>query len=238
MSTNDSKQLAVPAAGEAAPFGGLSPEELAGKRGTRAGRTSTQVVILLLVVAVSAVSLWWMRREGTRVGVTFAELKVDYTEPDAEKARTYARIMADLSRIQAPLDVALGEFGASPFMLESGKPVVKHGQVVMPTGPSAEEVAAREAAEKAEARRLELESALGNLRLQSIMGGRVPLARVDDRTVRIGDTIGEYFVVTDISGREVTVTADGQTFTLSLAERTDDAPKKAPVKVGNPPRRP
>ncbi len=236
MSTNDSKQLSVPSGTpEATPFAGMTPEDLAGKRGSRAGKASTQIVILLLVVAVSAIALWWMRKEGTRVGVTFAELKVDYSEPDAEKARTYARIMADLSRIQSPLDVALGEFGNSPFMLDTGKPVISpSGQVTMPTGPSPEEAAARQAAEKAEARRLELESSLSSIRLQSVMDGRIPLARINDSTVRVGDTIGTFFLVTKIEGRGVTVTADGQEFTLTINERNTDAPKKAPVKLGAP----
>lgn len=236
MNNQESKQLSVPAPGaEATPFAGLTPEDLAGKRGSRASKASTQAVILLLVVAVSAISLWWMRREGTRVGVTFAELKVDYSEPDAEKARTYARIMADLSRIQSPLDVALGEFGSSPFMLDTGKPVISpDGVAVTPTGTSAEDAAARIAADKAEARRLELESSLFNIRLQSVMDGRVPLARVNDATVRVGDTIGNFFLVTKIEGRGVTVTADGQEFTLTIKERSTDAPKKAPVKLGAP----
>jgi len=239
VSHQDSKQLSVPTPGaEATPFAGLSPEDLAGKRGSRAGKTSTQIVILMLVVAVSAIALWWMRKEGTRVGVTFAELKVDYSEPDAEKARTYARIMADLSRIQSPLDVALGEFGSSPFMLDTGKPVISPtGQVTMPTGPTPEEAAARLAAEKAEARRLELESSLASIRLQSVMDGRVPLARVDDTTVRVGDTVGTFFLVTKIEGRGLTVTADGQEFTLTINERSTDAPKKSPVKIGTPPKK-
>lgn len=232
----ESKQLAVPegAKHEHAPFAGLSPEELAGKGRARRSKTSTQVVILLLVVGVSAVSLWWMRREGTKVGVNFNELKVDYSEPDAEKARTYARIMTDLARIQTPLDVALGEFGKSPFMLDSGKPVVSENGVQIPAGPDPAEVAAREAAERAEARHQELMTALDNLRLQSIMGGRVPLARIDDQTVRVGDTVGGVFTVTAIDGRTVTVAADGQTFSLTIDEKKNDTPKRAPVKMGTP----
>ncbi|CAG0997426.1 hypothetical protein PHYC_02653 [Phycisphaerales bacterium] len=237
MNPAESKQLAAPQGAtheHNAPFAGLSPEELAGKSRGRRGKTSTQVVILLLVVGVSAVSLWWMRREGTKVGVNFQELKVDYSEPDAEKARTYARIMTDLARIQTPLDVALGEFGKSPFMLDSGKAVVSENGVSVPAGPDPQEVAAREAAERAEARRQELLTALENLRLQSLMGGRVPLARIDDRTVRVGDEVGGVFTVTAIEGRTVTLAADGQTFTLTIDEQRTTTPKRAPVKMGTP----
>lgn len=219
---------------EQTPFAGLTPEELAGKATSRASRASTQIIILMLVVGVSVVSLWWMRKEGTRVGVTFQELNVDYTEPNAEKAKTYARIMADLSRIQTPLDVALGEFGKSPFMLDTGKATVAQTGVVMSSGPSEEEAAAALAREKAEARRQELLTGIDHLRLQSVMGGRVPLARISDRTVRVGDVVGEFFTVTGIEGRTVSVEADGQTFTLTMEEKKDSGPRRAPVRLGPP----
>ena len=37
---------------------------------------------------------------------------------------TYERIMADLSRVEHPLDVALSEFGRSPFMRERTMPKI------------------------------------------------------------------------------------------------------------------
>jgi ribosomal protein L29 len=237
MSSNDTRSLAVNegagGADPSAPFAGISPEELAGQRPVRR-KGSTQVIILVLVLSVSAVSLWWMRREGTRVGVNFQELKVEYTEPDAEKARTYQRIMADLARVQNPLDVALGEFGKSPFMLDTGTATISEHSTPMSTGPSAEELAAREAAERAEARRQELLSTLANLRLQSVMGGASPLARIDDRTVRVGDVVGRLFTVTAIEGRSVTLTADDQMYTLTMDDRRTDQPRRAPVRMGTP----
>jgi hypothetical protein len=229
MTTPD-KQITVPDGKAASPFAGLTPEELAAHRPRR--RLPAQTLILLLILCVSAGSLSWMRREGTKVGIDFTELKVDYTEPDAEKARTYERIMADLARIQTPLDVALTDLGKSPFMLDSGRPVLTDNGELVNTGPSPEERAAAEAAAKAEARRLELIALLQSMKLHSVMGGKVPLARIDDQTVRVGDVLGE-FAVTGIDGRVVTLEADGHTFTLSM-EAAGPNPKKSPVKMGKP----
>lgn len=222
-----------PAEQARAPFAGLSPEELAGQRRTK--RLPGQTLILLLVLAVSTASLMWMRREGTRAGVNFTELKVSYEEPDAEKARTYARIMADLSRIQTPLDLALGEFGKSPFMLDTGTTVVeiKPG-LPMPVGLSPEEIAAREAAAKAEARKQEVLAELATFQLASVMGGRSPLARISGDTYRVGDRVGENFTVTAIEGRSVTLTADGESYTISMEEPGEAGPKASPVKMGKP----
>lgn len=225
------KQLAVPEAAKApAPFAGISPEELAAHKPKK--RVPTQTLILLLVLTVSAGSLAWMRREGTRVGVTFAELKVDYREPDAEKAKTYERIMADLARVQTPLDVALTDLGKSPFMIEAPHAAITDNGLPVASGPSPEERAAAEAAAKAEARRQELINALQMMKLHSVMSGAIPLARIDDQTVRVGDTIGD-FQVTGIDGRVVTLEADGHTFTLSM-ENAGAGGKKSPVKLAKP----
>lgn len=219
--TNPDNQLAVPET-KPAPFSGITPQELSAHRPKR--RLPAQTLILFLVLGVSAGSLAWMRREGTRAGIDFAELKVDYHEPDAEKARTYERIMSDLARLQAPLDVALTDLGKSPFMLDAAKPAITdNGQPVM-TGTSPEELAAA----AAEARRQELIHALQSMKVQSVMGGKNPLARIDDQTVRIGDVLGQ-FVVTGIEGRVVALEADGHTFTITM-ETADGSPKKAPVR--------
>ncbi len=81
-------------------------------------RFPTQLLVLALIVSVSAAALFAMRRYGMRSGFKFDAVDVDYKD-DSEKARTYERIMADLASVQKPLDVALGDFGKSPFMREN-----------------------------------------------------------------------------------------------------------------------
>ena len=193
------------------------------RRGTRMG---TQPLIMALVLGVSAASIFAMRQYGARSGMVFADVVVDYQQEDAEKARTYERIMTDLARVQTPLDVALGEFGKSPFMLDDATKMVSADGTPV-AGPSAEELAAAEARNRAEARREEIKSLAAGLQLNIVMGA---LARIDGQNYRQGDTVNEIFVVEKVDGRSVTLKADGQTFVLSMEEHSGPQ-KKAPVKV-------
>ena len=52
------------------------------------------------------------------------------------------------------------------------------------------------------------------------MMGRVPLARINDELVRVGDFAGESFKVVEILPLAVTLEADGKKFTLELAEES------------------
>lgn len=214
------------------PFSGLGGGEGAYSAPKR--RLPTQTIILLLVVAVSGVALMWMRREGLRAGVTLANVNIDYKEADAEKAKTYDRIMTDLARIQTPLDVALGEFGRSPFMLETQTTVVtERGQVIEDPNAAAMRALA-EAGNRAKVRQAELDATVGSMRLNSVMGGATPLARIDGEFVSEGDVIGEVFTVEKIEGLTVTLTAEGHTYILTMEPKGISAPKKSPVKVGKP----
>jgi hypothetical protein len=93
--------------------------------------------------------------------------------------------------------------GDNPESLERAKTLA---------GESPEEAARRTSA----ARKTALLNEAGKLVLHSVMGGKLPLARINDETVTVGDTVAEYFTVAEIEGRNVTITADGEAFTLSM----------------------
>jgi hypothetical protein len=65
--------------------------------------------------------------------------------------------------------------------------------------------------------RIEMEFA--DLKLQTVMQGRVPVAVISGQFVRTGQTLGS-FVVKAIDGMSVTLEADGQPYTLQI--QTDD----------------
>lgn len=196
-------------------------------------RIPTQTIILLLVMGVSAAALFSMRQLGLRSGVQFEEVKLDGAGPDAEKAKTYERIMADLQRLQTPLDVALGEFGKSPFMLETSKTsVTAHGEPVIELSP--EERAAIAAREAAATRLAEIQDKAARLEVNGILAGRVPIARINGHAFRIGDIVDELFTVTAIDGRSVTVEAEGESFVLTMEASPDRAPKRSPARIGKP----
>ncbi len=188
-----------------------------------------QTIVTMVILGVSAGAIFGMRKLGMQAGIAFGDQKIDYTPPDSEKARTYERIMGDLSRIQTPLDVALGEFGNSPFMLKQDVPATPGLET--PKGPTPEQAAADEAKRKAEQRLADLQDKASKIKLQGVMGGSRPLARIDGETVRVGDKIGEDFVVRKIEGRQVVLTAEKKEFVLEL-DMTPQGPKTAPVKMG------
>jgi hypothetical protein len=180
-------------------------------------RLPTQGLLLLLILSVSAASLYGMRRYGMKAGFSFDTVAVDYQEQDSEKARTYERIMADLGRIQNPLDVTLTDFGNSPFMRASAENHITPNAPALQPGMS-----------DVERRRAEAVDRLKRLKLRGIIGN---IARIDESTVRVGDTVDGLFTVTAIDGRTVSFEAYGETFTLTL-ENPKPTQKKAATRMG------
>ncbi len=164
-------------------------------------RFPTQLVVLALILGTSATALYGMRRYGMKSGVQFDQVNVDFKDTDSEKARTYERVMSDLASVQKPLDVALGDFGRSPFMHESG-PKVTPNVDSLPVGQTEDERHMQEAY-----------AALKSMHLNGIIGN---IARIDEMTVRAGDKVGAMFEVKSVEGRTVTFTAYGHEFQLEM----------------------
>ena len=74
--------------------------------------------------------------------------------------------------------------------------------------------AERRAQELAERNAL-IQSELARLHVQSIVGGRVPAARISGQPVRVGQTVGAFTIV-EIAGQTVIVEADGLRFQLGI----------------------
>ena len=80
--------------------------------------------------------------------------------------------------------------------------------------PSAE--AARIAAEN----RRKIDTKFNSLTLNSVMAGRVPVAMISGKMVKVGEEIDGMFIVGAIRPKERTVEllADGRTYTLTMEE--------------------
>lgn len=191
--------------------------------------TPTQPIVLAMVLVVSAGALYAMRTIGVKHAIAFdggKQFEFDANKDAAFEAE-YSRVMGELSSVNNPLDIALVDFGRSPFALASAQQALAAGSVpIVPTsaGPSPEQKAAAELARK----RAVIASEASKIVVQSVMGGRVPLARIDDEVVRIGDKIGDLFTVTQIEGRSVTIEAEGQKFVLNMQNpgEEENSPKK------------
>lgn len=194
-----------------------------------AKKMSQQSLVMAVVFAVSAAAIFGMRTLGTRAGIAMGGEVVDYTPPDMEKAKSYDRIMSEIARVQTPLDVTLGEFGKSPFMLEAPpQPVMLEGPGENPLDEATQK---KQEQERKRAERIaHLSEKLGTLKLQSIMTGKRPLARISGETIQVGQTVLEEFVLMRIEDRSIVLTADDMQFELSL--ETHEPGKSGAVKVG------
>jgi hypothetical protein len=165
-------------------------------------RFPTQVLVLLLIVGTSAGALYGMRRYGMKSGVQFDKVDVEFKDTDTEKAKTYERIMADLATVQKPLDVALGDFGRSPFM---------HDNSARITPANIDNFLPAQTEE--ERHRQEAVTALKAMHLNGIIGN---IARIDETTVKAGDTVADIFTVKAVDGRTVVFEAYGEEYTLTM----------------------
>lgn len=192
-----------------------------------------QSIVLGVVLTVSVITLYAMRSYGMRSGMTFADVNVDYKSEDDEKSRTYDRIMRELAQAQQPIDIALTELSDSPFLPKVNKPVIN------PVTNEVEAAPTDDRALAAQRREQEITMALGTLRLNAVMGGDVPIARINERLYRIGMPVGDYFTVEAIDGMSVTLRADGKLYMLMMEEgNPNQVRQRGPVRVGGqPPRR-
>ncbi|MBS0187866.1 MAG: hypothetical protein JSS51_07340 [Planctomycetes bacterium] len=200
---------------------GLSIGEAHGVSGASRSRFHTQHVIIVSTLVLSVGLIYGMRRYGMQSGLKFNTTELSYKRDESQhrRAEGFQRVMAELNSMnqQAAAGVKL-----NPFKLmgaEAGDPKAD----AAPRDDSAD-IAKRKAEERAK----KLAEELASFKLGSIMQGRVPLARINDELVRVGDQVGENFTVASIQPLVVTLKADGQEFRLELAD--ESAAKGKPVK--------
>jgi hypothetical protein len=127
--------------------------------------------------------------------------------------KDHEKLIRQLNRSGEVVQVPLEQVQMNPFALPietaaSTTPVVKPG-----ASPDDIAAKARTAHEK------EIETKLKGLKINSILSsGRVPVANISGQVVRVGDLIGELFIVGKIQGRSVTLVSDGHEYELSLGE--------------------
>ncbi len=177
------------------------------------GRSRSAMVAAFVVVAAIG-SLFAMRQLGLGPAVSLAEVAVEYTPDEAGKAGISAhKVLADLERSRRAIQVPAEKINQHPFQLNAEQAMEHSPQIDADLARKAELERQRLALE---ARLQDIETAFDDLSLQSVMLGSRPIARINGEVYRIGMTVSEYFVITRIEGREVTLSADNQTYTLSL----------------------
>ena len=140
---------------------------------------------------------------------------------DVEAIAKFDRVMRDLELSGRPMQVPLDELTSSPFTfsfheepieIEAGEDMTL-AQLREAQRQAALEEQRQAAAE--EARQSRIMTALANLKVQSVLGGTTPVARVSGEAVREGDELGIFRAV-KISGRTVVLEVDSRYFAIQM----------------------
>lgn len=202
---------------------GLQVAEAGGYAITARKRFNTQHVLIVTTLVLSVGMIYGMRRYGMQSGLKFDTTEVSYTRDDATHKRA-----AEFQKLVAQMNSASQELppvDKNPFKLMGAE--AGDATVAGPVVDEAAEKAKRLASERAKA----LETELAELKLFSIMMGKVPIARINDDLVRVGDIAGESFKVVAIEPQAVTVMADGKKYTLQLTEEPQPKGKASKAKT-------
>lgn len=177
-------------------------------------KVNSQAVVLVIILGVSAAALASMRHIGMKAGINYSVDSAPQptaSKDDPEKVARYDRIMKDLHQLQQPLDIALGELSKIPALIPTDRKVDTSAG-----GPSIAQTDEGAADRARQAERAKLRKDAANLKLQSCMGGRVPLARIDGKFYRIGDLVNDKFILREIENRSVTVEVEGETIQIEM----------------------
>lgn len=190
--------------------------------GKPAGKFSGQVVLAGLVLVLAAGAIYAMRFVGLNAGLGGEAVKIDYTAQTSspEMSRRFETVMGQLDASMSAVQIAdSAALPAAPFTRpDTGEPAET---LVFdePTSMNDLDRLARMAEEERKARLAAradlLKNELARLQVQGIIGGRVPVARVNGQPVTINAMLGP-FRVTRIDRQSVYIEADGTTYELQI----------------------
>lgn len=204
---------------------GAAGDGVAGPSGLEApkgAKISHAAIFFAILIVVGGGLLFVMRRIGINPMSAIASMK----EPDIDLTKNgkppidHRRVLRDLSESTVKSQVPIEQVQKNPFEI----PEV----IAADTSDDPELIERRRLEREAknqELRRQRIESELASMQLHGILGGSNPVARINDKAVRVGDTFGDYFTVANIQGRVVELECGGEFYELSL-----DAKDKAPTR--------
>jgi hypothetical protein len=168
----------------------------------------TQPIVLAGLLVVSVGSIFAMRSlAGKAIVESAGTSQVDYTHTiDPARSAQYDRIMSDLARLEKPMQLDVDVAAAAAFGEKKGSQLVQAGDT--------ESDGAKQSRER-KRRQNELLTKANALVVQSVMGGRRPVARISGETYGVGDEV-QGFKILSIENRNVTLEADAFRFTLTM----------------------
>jgi len=185
---------------------------------------NVQIVIAICVLAIGGGAIYAMRYIGMQAGLDEQVHTIDYTSEtnSADFSHRYSSVMRALEKSKTSVELAdQSDFAPVPF---SHPVAVKEDQIPVDPGMSKEErLALQKERDQQRAIKERRDSVIGEamrFKLQGIIGGSRPAARVSGQPVRAGMKLGEYFTVQAITGRSVIIEGDGLRFELVMGQET------------------
>lgn len=187
--------------------------------------------VLLGLLAVSGAMLYGMRRVGMSQGWVNAETKeISLPAESPGQTVTAGQVMTLLANLERkPVQVALERLGNNPFDMTPLLPVAETKDVKVADDGSAGR-GAEEAKRKAQERQQAIRKAYEGLALKSVVDGRIPMARINDKSYKVGDEVAEFFVVKHIAFPRVTLDCQGEEYVLTMEHK--DKNKLTNTKTG------
>lgn len=188
-------------------------------------KVNTQLVIAACVLAIGGGAIYGMRYIGMQAGLGENIASIDYASESntADFANRFESVMKTLDESTISIQLSdTDEFPEAPF----SRPTIEKDTYVEQIDPGlSQEERDQIAQERARERELELRrenviSEALRFKLQGIIGGSRPAARISGMPVRAGMPLGDFFKVTEITGRSVIIEADGMRFELAMGEET------------------
>jgi len=188
---------------------------------------SRQGFALIVLLMGAAVVVYGMRRLGFGPLSALGQVKMpdyDVTKSPKVTSSDQKRLLSELAATHMDAQVPADQVQKNPFRLADAM------RTTTPDPGDNSDAANRAMLEKqrreAEAHRRAVEQALAGLTIHGILDGSSPVARINDRNVRVGDTLADVFTVKAIHGRSIEVTCDDQTYTISMDEPDAKTPGK------------
>jgi hypothetical protein len=187
---------------------------------------SPQTFVMGLVLVASAAVLLGMRHYGSGQGISFAVMTFDTAidQVPGNRLADHQRILAIFDSTSAGVIPPGGSVRKNPFIMVGIADAIPRERLA---GATPEELdAARRAAADRERQEL-IRATIAGLEVQALMKGRVPIARVNGRFVRVGDHIADLLTVVAVGDRGITVEADGRHYEVFMrqSERSPPPPR-------------
>jgi len=212
------------AATEAAPSAAQVDPTIGGidlGSGARLPRVSSSTIMVIGVVLIATGVLWGMRYVGLGAGQAIASPPID---KDLEKFAAsnkvdHRKMLADLQASRVEMQVDEGNVKKNPFRLNgpvAAVPVTFEDTSARFSAEAARQEAARKARERADLL-AKMENVKQNLRLNGVITGSVPAARINGRVYREHDLIGGIFTLARVFDRAIEMEFEGRTYRIELA---------------------